>query len=134
MAMYTDNMAEVPAPDDLIPEGSYHVRVSSVKEEISKNSGEPKIVFTCKIQDEGPAFGRQVQIHASLKPSALFTLKGVYKACGYNPGPEGHDPEMVLDSEFYLTVVHGIYEGNKTVNVPPYSMKSLTDGPHKRRK
>jgi hypothetical protein len=129
MPVYHNDMSQVAAPDELVPEGTYHVRVSEVVEETSRN-GNPMLVFTFKIQDEGPAFGRTVKVWASLQPNALFTLKGIYKAAGYNPGPEGHDPSNTIDSEMYLTVQHEIYEGVKRVKVPPYSFKSLTEGSH----
>jgi hypothetical protein len=126
MALHTEvDMTNVAAPDDLVPEGTYHVRISEVKEEISKQE-KPVIVFTFKIQDEGPAYGRTVRVWASLQSNALFTLKGIYKACGYTPGPEGHDPDKVLDCELYLSVVHGMYNGNPSINIPPYSFKPLT--------
>jgi hypothetical protein len=126
MAMYTDNMDEVLAADELVPEGIYHVRVSSIKEETSKQN-KLMIVFDFKIQNEGVAFGRNVRVWASLDPKALFTLKSIYKAAGYNPGSGGHNPEEVMDAEMYLEVKHSMYEGRQTMNVPPYSFKSLTD-------
>lgn len=125
MTTYNDNMEEVAAPDELVPEGIYHVRVSEVKEETS-DKGNPMLVFTFKIQNEGPAFGRTVRIWASLLPNALFTLKGIYKACGYNPGQGGHDPQNTIDCELYLKVVHQLYKGNPAINIPPWSLKPLT--------
>lgn len=125
MTVHTDNMDTVQAPGELVPEGTYHVRVSSVTEEISAQ-GKPMVVVDFKIQDEGPSYGRNVRVWASLEPTALFTLKGIYKAAGYTPGPEGHDPEKVLDAEMYLSVVHGMYKGAPAMNVPPYSFKPLT--------
>jgi len=126
--MYTENMQDVPAPGDLVPEGSYKVRCSKVSEETS-STNKPMIVFDFKIQDEGPAFGRPVRVWASLQANALFTLKGIYKAAGYNPGPEGHDPEKVLDAELYLSVQHEVYQGVERMKVPPYSFRSLIEGP-----
>lgn len=126
MALYADNMDEVLAADELVPEGTYHVRVSSIKEETSKQ-GKLMIVFDFKIQNEGVAFGRTVRVWASLDPKALFTLKSIYKAAGYHPAGGGHDPEHVMDAEMYLDVKHAMYEGRQTINVPPYSFKSLTD-------
>jgi Protein of unknown function (DUF669) len=127
MATYEDDMSTVPAPDELVPEGTYHVRVAKIEEKVSENSGNPMLVFTFKIQDEGPAFGRQVAAFASLQKNALFTLKGIYKACGYTPGPEGHDPEKCLDSELYVKVQHEMRNGSPQLKLPPYGFKSLTD-------
>jgi len=123
--MYEDNMENVQAPDELVPEGIYHVRVSHINEEMSKQD-KRMLVIDFKIQTEGPSFGRNVRVWASLSPNALFTLKGIYKACGYAPGPGGHDPMNILDCELYLKVEHEIYEGQTRVRVPPYTFKPLT--------
>lgn len=123
------NMAEVPAPSDRVDEGWYHVRVSSVTEDVSKSSGEPMVKLLLKIQDQGAMLGRVVPDNCSLQPHALFKLKGYYKAVGYNPGPEGHDPEKLLDCECYVYVQHDTYEGNATIKIPPFSIRSLQEGP-----
>jgi hypothetical protein len=120
-------MEEVQAAGELVPEGIYHVRVSSVSEEMSKQN-KPMVVVDFKIQSEGISYGRNVRVWASLEKNALFTLKSMYKAAGYNPGPEGHDPESLLDAEMYLQVTHGMYNGAPSMNVPPYSFKPLTSG------
>lgn len=129
--LHTENMTEVPAPSDRVDEGWYHVRVSSVTEDVSKSSGEPMIKLLLKIQDQGPMLGRVLPDNCSLQPHALFKLKGYYKATGYNPGPEGHDPEKLLDCELYVYAQHDTYEGNATIKIPPYSIRSLNEGPGK---
>lgn len=128
MTVYNNNMEEVAAPGELVPEGTYRVRISEVHEELSENSGQPTLAFTFKIQDEGPFFGREVRSWASLQSTALFTLKGIYKACGYNPGPGGHDPSNVLDCEIYITVKHEMYKGAPSMKIPPYSFKPISVG------
>jgi hypothetical protein len=131
MPLHTEhNMNEVPAPSDRVDEGWYHVRISSVSEEDSK-SGNPIVKLQLKIQDQGPMLGRIVPDNVSLQPHALFKLKGYYKAIGYNPGPEGHDTDKLLDAEVYVYVQHATYEGNPTINIPPYSIRSLNEGPGK---
>lgn len=130
MALHTEDMSKVPAPDDLVPEGWYHVRVKSVKEELSKSNGEPTVYLQLAIQDESQ-LGRQILDSCSLQSHALFKLKGYYKAVGYVPGPEGHDPDMLLDRECYVYAQHQVYQGNNRVNIPPYSIRSVQDGPGK---
>jgi hypothetical protein len=134
MALHQDtDMSTIPAPDDLVPEGAYLFRVSKAEEKDSE-AGKPMVVYSLKIQDDGPAFGRQVTVFASLAPTALMTIKGMYKACGYNPGPEGHDPEAIIDQELYGTVTHEIgKDGVSRAVIKPYTFKSLQDGPHRRR-
>lgn len=131
MAIHTEDMSSVSAPSDRVDEGWYHVRVSSVEEALSQASNEPIVKMQLKIQDQGPMLGRIVPDNASLQPHALFKLKGYYKAVGYNPGGEGHDPERLLDCECYVYVQHQMYQGMPTINIPPYSIRSLQEGPGK---
>jgi len=135
MALHTDDMSQVSSITDLVPaKEGYHVRISKAEEKESKNSGEPMVVFTFKIQDEGEVFGRTLLYFASLKPGALGNLKSVYKAVGYEPGPEGHDPESIIDMELYCNVEHEKYNGQDQVKIPSWSLKSLSDGPARRRR
>jgi hypothetical protein len=129
MPMLTDDMSQVPAPADRVDEGWYHVRVSRVEIGTSESTQNPVVKLQLKIQGEGPMLGRIVPDNASLQSQALFKLKGYYKAVGYNPGREGHDPEKLLDCELFVYVQHGSYQGNPTINIPPYSIRSLQEGP-----
>lgn len=131
MAVHTEDMSQVAAPTDRVDEGWYHVRISSVKEDVSQTAGEPIVKLLLKVQNEGPMLGRTIPDNCSLQPQALFKLKGYYKAINYNPGPEGHDPEKLLDGECYVYVQHDTYQGNPTLKVPPYSIRSLNEGPGK---
>jgi hypothetical protein len=130
--VYTDDMSSVPAPSDRVDEGSYHVRISSVEKGTSKE-GNPMIKLQMKIQDQGKNFGRVIPDNPSLLPQALFKLKGYYKACGYNPGAEGHQPSKLIDCECYVNVEHAMYQGNPTLNIPPWSIRSLQEGPAKKK-
>lgn len=131
MALHTEhNMEDVAAPGEIVPAGNYHVRVSKVEEKDSTTSGQPIAIFQCKIQDDGPQFGRMLFIIASLQPHALFSLKAVYNAAGYKPGAEGHDPEQVLDSEFYVKVEieKDPKSGEDRNKIPPNGIRSLSKG------
>lgn len=129
MPLLQDDMSKVAAPADRVDEGWYHVRISKVEVTTSKSSNEPIVQLQLKIQNEGSMMGRVIPDNASLQPHALFKLKGYYKAVGYNPGPEGHDPEKLLDCECYVFAQHDTYQGNPTIKVPPYSIRSLQEGP-----
>jgi hypothetical protein len=131
MAVHTEDMNKVADPDALPSEGWKRVRIASVKEDVSTSKGMPVVVLGLKVQDEGPELGRVIQDKPSLQSHALFKLKGYYKACGYHPGPEGHDPEKLIDCELYVLVTHGSYEGVATVNIPPWGLRALQDGPGK---
>lgn len=130
MALHTEDMSQIADQQEVAPEGWYHVRVSKV-EEVDSKAGNPMINLQLKVQTEGPFFGRMLFDNPSLLPNALFKLKAYYKAAGYTPGPEGHDPEKLLDREFYVGIVHKMYEGAVRSDIKPFNIRSLQDGPGK---
>lgn len=134
--MLTEDMSQVPNPTDAVDEGSYHVRISKVDygPEVKSEKGFPVVKLLMKVQDQGAMFGRVIPDTASLQSHALFKLKGYYTAVGYKPGSEGHDPNKLLDSELYVNVEHSTYEGKATLNIPPWSIRSLQEGPAKGKK
>jgi hypothetical protein len=117
--VYQDDMSKV-SDSELMKEGWYRVRVSQVN---------PIVKLTLKVQSEGEFFGRSFPDQPSLQPQALFKLKAYYKATGYNPGPEGHNPHKLLDGECWVYVVPGQYQGSPTLDIKPYSIRSLQEGP-----
>jgi hypothetical protein len=130
----TEDMSKV-SDSDLMKEGWYRVRISNVKETddsgnqlLSKTGQEPIVELTLKVQNEGEFFGRSFKDKPSLQPHALFKLKAYYKAVGYAPGPEGHDPAKLLDGEVWVWVSPGQYQGQPVLNIPPYSIRSLQEG------
>jgi hypothetical protein len=143
--IHTQDMSQVADTGEVQDPGNYLVRVSEVREtnsdgtQLMSESGGEKVIFLLKIQDEGKWLGSQLQIHASLQPHALFNLKAIYNAAGYKPGPEGHDPQEVLDSEFYVYVRHREYEDRQSgqkrtgTDIPPWGIRSIAQGPAKPR-
>lgn len=141
----TEDMNNVALMGDQPDTGSYLFRISEVKEtneageQLLSNKGEPKVIFVCKIQTEGKFLGTPVQIHASLQPHALGTVKAVYTACGYKPGPEGHDPQSVLDGEFYGYGEKKPYKDEASgetrdgFNIAPWNITSVAQGPKPQR-
>src|SRR5580765_4127280 len=108
MPMLSDNMQTVAALGDLPAEGWYHVRVKNV----DYKAEEQRVLLQLASQDEGTT-GRIIFDNPQVNhPMGLSKLKAYYQAAGYNPGPEGHDPEKILDSEFYVYVVHNT-DGDK---------------------
>lgn len=124
MTTYSDNMDQVSEAGALVPEGAYQFRVSKVDEKVGED-GTVTIAVNCKIQTEGPAFGEQVFLNCGLKDFGLRVLKTLYSATGYKPGPEGHDPQRLIDGEFKATVVHKLYQGTTYANIVPASIKPL---------
>ena len=126
MALHTENMNEVKSGQELIPEGWYHIRVAKV-EETTSSTGGPVVKMNLKIQDEA-FIGRIIPVMASLQAQALFTLKAFYEACEYHPGPEGHDPEQLLDRECFVKVTHKMLEGEQRTDVKAHHIKPLREG------
>jgi len=133
--MYQDDMSQVPDPGDVPEPGVYRVRVSAVKTHdengnqlLSKESQKPKIQLSLKVQSEGSMFGRVIPDSPSLEPTALFKLKAYYNAIDYKP-QGGHNPHKLLDGEFWILVEASTYKGKKSFNIPPWGIKSLTEGP-----
>jgi hypothetical protein len=116
MAMHPDNMQEV---KDDVPVGSWlHVRVKAVTEGQSQTSGREQATVVFAIQEE-PYVGKTLVTWPSLEPGNLSYLKKLYAACGYNPGPEGHDPEKIINCELFVKPVE---QKKKVEGVPPYQI------------
>jgi uncharacterized protein DUF669 len=129
MPLLQDDMSQVPSPTEAVEEGSYHVRITQAEVTTSKENNMPCVKLLMKVQDEGKMLGRTIPDTASLQSHALFKLKGYYNAVGYKPGPEGHDPSKLVDGECYVNVEHATYQGKPTINIPPWSIRSLQEGP-----
>jgi hypothetical protein len=66
----------------------------------------------------------------SLQAHALFKLKAYYTAVGYKPAPgQGHDPDHLLDGECWVYAEHKVYDGATRIDIKPYAIKSLQEGP-----
>jgi hypothetical protein len=128
MPNYQHDMTKVEKWGDQVPEGWYRVRVEKGLERISDNSNEPMWMIWLKVQNE-PHIGRLIMDMPSLQPHALAKLKAYYEAVGYQPGPEGHDPERLNGGELFVKVDHEVYQGEKRAKIAPYNIKSLTEGP-----
>lgn len=135
MAFHPENMQEVAEFGQRPDEGPFRVRVSQVEEKNSTNSGEPIVEITMKIQDEGKFFGQELKSWPSLQPAYLSNLKRFYRAIGYEPGPEGHDTDKLLDGEFFVYVKHKDYvdkkDGQKKQgsDLPNWGIRTLAEGP-----
>jgi hypothetical protein len=131
MPLLTDNMSEVPSPTDVVDEGWYHVRITEAEVGTAETSGLPVVKLQLKVQNEGPMLGRIILDTVTLQSHALWKLKGYYNSIGYFPGREGHDPDKLIDGEMYVYAMHDMYNGQPTIKIPPYSIRSLHDGPGK---
>ena len=128
MPVYQHDMGKVEKWGDVPNEGWYRVRIEKGEERSSKESNEPMWCLWLKSQQE-PSVGRIIFDMCSLQPHALAKLKAYYEAVGYQPGPEGHDPERLNGQELFVKVDHEVYQGEKRAKVAPYNIKSLSEGP-----
>lgn len=129
MPMYTDNMTKVEKWGDVAPEGWYRVRVEKGVEKDSENTPGAKVwMLYLKAQNE-PFVGKLIMDMCSLQSHALAHLKAYYIAAGYEPGPEGHDPERLNGAELFVGVSHDTYKGEKRAKIAPWAIKSLNEGP-----
>lgn len=130
MPPYTQDMNKVEKWGEVFPEGWYHFRLEKFEDRESKESpGERVIWLWFKCQEE-PLVGRTYVDNTSLQPQALAKLKAFYEKAGYLPGPEGHDPQVIVDmhAEYYLLVVHDKYKGETRSKTPPWGIRSLQEG------
>lgn len=131
MPVLPDDMSQVSDSSTLVTEGVKQFRVSKVNlDEGQGTNGALRINYSMTVQTEGPDFGRVIFFNIDMGDQrGRSNLKTLYKVCGYNPGAEGHDPERILDGEFYGTVKHnkgtGKNEGQTYANIMPWSVKPL---------
>ena len=113
----TIDLSGVETGQKTLPEGIYTVKVEAATAETS-SAGNPYIKFVFQVI-EGKHKGAKVFHNCSLQPQALFNLKALLLAIGYEI-PQGAfdlDLEEVLDLECEVEVAHETYEGKKQVRI-----------------
>jgi hypothetical protein len=94
---------------DPLPTGKYHVAITDgeIRESgpNSKNPGSQYINFEFTVQS-GDYEGRKVWANASLLPHALYTIKGILEALGYETSGNELDFEMddLMNKELIVKV------------------------------
>lgn len=104
-----------------IEEGSYLLEVEDVEVKTSENSGADYLAFTFKVAD-GKFKGKKVWHNCSLQPQALFNLRGLLEALGYEV-PQGQmelDPADLIGEQCAAEVVHEVYQGKKKARVAEF--------------
>jgi len=98
----------------VVPEDDYLVEVEDVEQKTSDNSGNDYLALTLKIVD-GDHKGKKLYHNCSLQPQALFNLRGVLEALGFEVpnGPMEFDPADMIGQQCGVTVAHETYEGKK---------------------
>jgi hypothetical protein len=100
-----------------IPEGTYSVKITEA--ELSKSqSGNPMVKVVFEVT-EGKNKGAKLFENVSLQPQALFKLKSILLAVGYDI-PDGAfdlDVNDLLDLECQVEVAHEKYEGKNKARI-----------------
>ena len=100
-----------------VPEGTYEVRVKEIEAGTSQANA-PKLDFKFEIIS-GKNKGSILFYTCSLQPQALFKLKVILEALGYEI-PEGNfnlDIDELIDLECSVEVAHETYEGKKRARI-----------------
>lgn len=85
--------------------GIYTGTIFEINQKVGQTSNKPYLEFVLKITQEGPYKGRQLWSNYSLQPQALFGLKGVLAAFGYNvDGELDFEPNELLGREVSIGV------------------------------
>lgn len=115
----------------VIDEGDYLAEVEEVEKKVSDNSGADYLAITFKVA-EGPFKGKKLFHNCSLQPQALFNLRGVLEALGFEV-PQGVmelDVADMIGESCGVTVAHEQYQGKtKARPVEFFPAEDLEDGP-----
>src|SRR5690606_37904133 len=98
----------------ICPEGIHKVKVQKVTREISERSAKPYLAWELKTSG-----GYTLYYNTSLQPQALFNLKNVLLALGYDV-PDAVlrlDLRKLKGLEAYVEVMHEVYEGKKRAKI-----------------
>lgn len=113
----TVDLSGVETARKAIPEGQYIVSVNDASIETSQNDSQ-YIKFEFEVI-EGSHKGAKLYHNCSLKPQALFNLKGVLEALGFTVPTKAFDLDLseLLGLECEVEVGHEVYEGKKRARI-----------------
>lgn len=111
------NMEGVETGTRLLPEGTYTVKISEVEVKESQ-SGNDYLAFTFTVV-EGKNKGAKLFHNCSLQPQALFNLKALLMAIGFEIPKKTFDLDIddLLDRECDVEVAHEKYEGKNKARI-----------------
>lgn len=95
-----------------IEEGDYLLTVDEVEQKTSDNSGADYLSISFKVA-EGQFKGKKVYHNCSLQPQALFNLRGLLEALGFEV-PQGRmdlDPADMIGETCGASIAHETYQG-----------------------
>jgi hypothetical protein len=105
----------------VIAEGEYPISVNSATLETSDKSGGQYIKFEFEVTD-GKEKGQKLYHNSSLQPQALFNLKSVLAALGFEIPTKAFDLDLkeLIGLECIVEVSHELYEGKKKARVTEF--------------
>src|ERR1700758_1167526 len=105
----------------IIAEGDYNLEVTDVELKTSDNSGADYLSFTFAVED-GEFKGKKVWHNCSLQPQALFNLRALLEALGYEvpQGPMDLDPADLIGNTCMAAIVHEKYEGKTKARIAEF--------------
>lgn len=111
-----------------IPEGTYTLIVNAANQKNSSNNN-PMIAFEFEVAD-GPYKGVPLYENCSLQPQALFKLKSVLEALGFEIPNKAFDLNLrdLIGLTCEVEVGHEVYEGKKRARILEYLTPDLDDG------
>ena len=110
-----------------IPEGTYTLTVNAANQKNSSNNN-PMIAFEFEVAD-GPYKGAPLYENCSLQPQALFKLKSVLEALGFEIPNKAFDLNLrdLIGLTCEVEVGHEVYEGKKRARILEYLTPDLDD-------
>jgi len=102
-----------------IPEIDVLIAVDEVEKKTSDNSGADYLAFTFKVQKPAEYENRKLFHNCSLQPQALFNLRGLLEALGFEV-PQGVmelDPADLINEVCGASVVHEEYQGKTKARI-----------------
>lgn len=107
-----------------VPEGDYIVKVKKVTKTKAKSSGNPMLVMDFQFLTGGDGVeGKTIQDNHTLTKNALWTLRNMLEAMGYNvpTGKMKFDDKMVVGKRVGITVIDGEeYKGRTSSEIADY--------------
>lgn len=124
--MVTVNFSETSSSDfDIVPAGKYHAKVTGGEMKESgpnaNNPGAQYINWEFTIQ-EGAQEGRKAWTNTSLLPHALFSLKNLLSAVGFETsGSLDFDIENIVSRDCVITIGHRDFNGEARAEIKRFA-------------
>jgi len=119
-SIHIGDLSNVETSKKALPEGEYLVKVAEVEDKESSN-GNPMLAFTFNVE-EGDYKGSKLFHNCSLQPQALFNLKGILLALGYDIPSSDFDLDTteLIGLTCGVDVAHEVYNGKKRARITDF--------------